>query len=144
MNRRRLLLSLSTVGLVGTAGCVEATECTETSNHLFVENHLPDPQEIDIRVLRETEGIISDDGWSVTLSETVEIPGETHEIIEEVYDQLGNYRTEVSHNSHLEQNSSEVDECSDRVVTIGIGDGVVSIINGRPERLASAADDTDS
>ena len=137
MNRRQLLFSFSTVGIVGTTGCVGATECEETSNHLFVENHVAEQQEIEVRVLKESTDVFTDREWVGVLSETIAVPGETLRTIENVFDGYGDYRTEVEHDGRLEQNHSEIDSCENQVVTIGIGDGIISVINGRPERSTS-------
>ena len=140
MNRRRYLLSSSTIGIAGIAGCLNEEVCDETSNHLYVENNLSEPQLVTVRVYRLHERLLRDNRWVQLFSDTLEVPGERRLTIEQLYDTQGMYRTEAEHNQRLEQNRSEIDDCEDQVVTIGIGDGLHSIMNGRPDELLPEAD----
>ena len=141
MNRRRFFLSSGVIGVIGITGCLGEDVCETTTNHLYVENHLSDPQTVRVRVYRLKERIFADNEWEQTVSETIEVPGERRSTIEQVYDTHGTYRTEAEHEerSQLEQNRSEVDDCEDQVVTIGIGDDAHSVINGRPDELLPEA-----
>jgi len=139
MNRRGFC-SLVAVGSTNIAGCLDKDVCDETSNHLHVENYLSEPQTVSVRVYRLNERIFADAGWGQKLSETIELPGERRLTLEQVYDTHGMYRTEAEHKERLEQNRSRIDDCKDQVVTIGIGDGVHYIGNGRPDELLPEAE----
>ncbi|WP_136350948.1 hypothetical protein [Natronorubrum bangense] len=140
MNRRRFFLSSGVIGITGVAGCLDEDVCDKTSNHLYVENYLSESQTVRVRVYRLKERMFADTEWEQTFSETIELPGERRSTIEQIYDTHGTYRTEAEHEERLEQNRSEVDDCEDRVVTIGIGDGAHSIMNGRPDELLPEAE----
>ncbi|MDS0474822.1 hypothetical protein [Natrinema sp. 1APR25-10V2] len=141
MERRTFLVSVTASGVATSSGCLSSNECGESSNHLYIENQRPNAKEVDIRVLRESDGIFNDGDWEDVFLETVEIPGEAHSIIESVYDAYGTYRTEAEcqfdHTVRSDRQISEIDDCDDQVVTIGIGDEIVTILSGRPDHLSS-------
>ena len=140
MNRRRFFVSSGAVGIAGVAGCLGQEVCDKTSNHLYVENHQSEKQTVDVQVYRLRERLFSDARWEQTFSETIEIPGERHVMREQIYDTHGTYRTEAEHEERLEQNRSKVDDCEDQAVTIGIGDGIHSIMTGRPDEFLPEAE----
>ena len=140
MNRRRFFVSSGAVGIAASAGCLGREVCEKPSNHLYVENHHSEKQTVDVQVYRLRERLVRDAGWEQTFSEAIDVPGESHVSREEIYDTHGTYRTEAEHGGRLEQNRSEVDDCEDRAVTIGIGDGIHSIMTGRPDEFLPEAE----
>lgn len=123
------------------SGCLSSNGCDESSNHLYIENQLSDRQEVDILVFKKSDGILNGNEWTNVLLETIEIPGKTHRVVEGVYDEYGTYRTEAEsrfdRTVRSDQQRTEIDECDDQVVTIGIGDTIVTILNGVPDHLSS-------
>lgn len=141
MDRRKFLLSASTVGITGAGGCLSATACDEPSNHLYIENQLPGPQEIDVQVMKESGGFFADQTWTEIFREYVELSGEEYRIIEELYDEHGTYRTvaeqEIDHEVISNRETSDVDDCHDQSITIGISDRRIDILHGVPDHLPS-------
>ena len=144
MYRREYLLTASTAGLIGVGGCLSSTACDETSNHLYVENQLSEPQEIDIQVMRESNGLLSDRKWTEIFRESVKLPEGEYRVIEETYDEHGRYRTQAEwergHDIIVERELSDVDSCHDRSVTITIAEDRIDILHGIPDHLTSETD----
>ncbi|WP_265110832.1 hypothetical protein [Halosolutus halophilus] len=147
MHRRTLLLSVSAAGIGCIGGCLGSTECDETSNHLYIENQLAEPQEMDIRVMQKSDGLVADQEWTGIFSEYIELAGEEYRIVEGVYDEHGTYRTlaeqETGHEIISEQETSDIDSCHDQNITVGIADSRIDILHGVPDHLASETE-TDS
>lgn len=141
MYRRRFLFAASAVGVVGTGGCLSATKCDETSNHLYIENQLPEPQEIDVQVTKESGRLFADREWTTVFHDSVDLSGEDHRVIEGIYDEHGTYRTAAErvsdHDTIYSRETSDVDSCRDQSITIGIADGRIDVLHGVPDRLAS-------
>lgn len=149
MERRHFLLSVTASGISSVSGCLSSNACDKSSNHLYIENQLSDTQEVDVRVFKKTDGLLTDGEWTDILLETVEIAGETHRVIEDVYDEYGTYQTEAEcqfdHNFLSDQEISEIDKCDGQVTTIGIGENIVTILSGLPDHLSSEnSSDTES
>lgn len=142
MNRRKFLSAATAVGISGVGGCLSATECDDTSNHLYIENQLSAPQEVAVQVLKESDGFFADQEWTEIFREDVELPGEEYRVIEGIYDEHGTYRTvaerETDHETLSNRETSEVDDCHDQSITIGIADSRIDILHGVPDHLASA------
>ncbi|SER12909.1 hypothetical protein [Natrinema salaciae] len=141
MERREFLFTAAAPGIAAASGCLRSNNCDESSNHLYVENQRSDTQTVDIRVFKEGDGLLNDGEWTNVLLETIEIPGETYQVVESVYDAYGTYRTEAEcqfdHTVRSDQQISAVDSCDGQVVTIGIGNNIVTILNGIPDHLSS-------
>jgi len=144
MKRRKFLTCGAASTIATVSGCLGSDSCDESSNHLYIENQQSTEQKIDVRVFKQSDGIWSDSEWSNILLETFDIPSNTHRVVEEVYDEHGTYRTEAEcqfdQGVRSEQQRSEVDNCDGQVVTIGIGENIVTILNGLPDHLASDND----
>ena len=143
--RRRNVLVFATTAVIGPiGGCLSATECDETSNHLYIENQRADPQEIAVQVLKETDGLFADRDWEAVFRDDIELPDGEHRIVEDVYDEYGTYRTvaeqRTGHDALYEREIADVDDCHDQSVTIGIADGRLDILQGVPDHLASETD----
>lgn len=141
MHRRNLLLSVSAAGIGSIGGCLSSTECDETSNHLYIENQLAEPQEIDIQVMQKSEGLFAAQEWTELFNEYIGLAGEEYQIVEGVYDEHGTYRTlaeqETGHEIVSEQETSDIDSCHDQNITVGIADDRIDILRGVPDHLAS-------
>lgn len=141
MYRRRVLFSASAVGIVGSGGCLSATTCEETSNHLYIENQLPERREIDVQVTKESDGVFADQKWTRVFHESVELAGEEHRVFEGIYDEHGTYRTAAervsNHDVIYNRETATVDACHDQSSTIAIADSRIDILHGIPDHLAS-------
>lgn len=140
MDRRKFLLSASTVGIIGTGGCLSATECDETSNHLYIENQLPEPQELDVQVVKKSDELFSDQQWNEVFHESVELSGESHRVIEGIYDEHGTYRTAAeqqrNHEILVNRETSDIADCHGQSLTIGIADSRIDILHGIPDHIS--------
>lgn len=141
MDRRKFLLSVTGSGFATTSGCLTSSDCDESSNHLYIENQTSDVQRVDIRVFKKSDELIDNGEWTDVFLETIEITGETHRIVEGVYDEYGTYRTEAEcrfdQTVRFDQQLSEITECDGQNVTVGIGDKIVTILSGIPDHLSS-------
>lgn len=142
MNRRQLLLSTSLFGGISAAGCLSNSDCTESSNHLYLENYASETQAIDVEVFRQSERLLHDGQWTSVLSETIEVPSQRRTTLERVYDTIGTYRTAVQHEQRFEEDQTDIDQCDDQVITVGITDSMLSILTGRPDELLPEANTT--
>jgi len=140
MNRRQLLLSTSAFGGISAAGCLGNPDCTESSNHLHLENYTAETQAIDVQVFRQSEQLIGNSRWDPVLSETIEIPSQRRVTIERLYDTVGTYRTAAQHNQRFEEDRTDIDQCDDQVITVGIAESMLTILTGRPDELLPEAD----
>jgi len=141
MRRRSVLASVGVALSFGTTGCLGSHNCDQSSNYLYIENQQSTRQKIDVRVFKQSDGFWSDSDWSNILVETFDIPSNTHRVVESVYDEHGTYRTEAEcqfdNVVRSDQQRSDVDNCDGQVATIGIGENIVTILNGKPDHLAS-------
>lgn len=144
MDRRTFVSAVATFGTACAAGCLGSTACDESSNHLYIENALADEQAIDVRVRKASEGLLADGDWTDVYDERVDLPGKTHRVVEGLYDEHGTYRTvaecRFDELRRGAEQRSEIDRCQEQSVAIGIGQALVTIVNGPPDRLRSGND----
>jgi len=144
MHRRKFFLSASAVGIVGVGSCLSATECDEPSNHLYVENQLPEPQEVAVQVLRKSDSVFADQQWTETFQESIELSGESYRVVEGIYDEHGTYRTvaerERNHDTIYNRETVDVTDCHGQSFTIGIADSRIDMFRGVPDHLSPGTD----
>lgn len=91
--------------------------------------------------MKESDRLFADQQWIEVFHENVELSGESYRVIKDIYDEHGTYRTaaeqERNHDIISERETSDIDDCHDQSLTIGIAVSRIDILHGIPDHLSS-------